>query len=73
MLRDIRNYIKEHREVSLQDIAVHFEMDESALKPILNRFESDGSIKIVTEKKCEGCTMSCMYAGKAPEMIIWCN
>ena len=73
MLRDIRNYIREHRKVSLQDIAVHFGMDESALTPILDRFEADGSIKIVVEEKCAGCTMSCIYAGKAPEMIVWCN
>ncbi len=71
MIREIRNYIKEHGRISTQDLAVHFRMETTALEPILERLEKDGYIDIEIDEKCAGCVDSCVFAEKPIVMILW--
>lgn len=73
MLRDIRQFIKERRRLSMQELSVHFKMDQSALEPILEQLEQRGFIKTDYDRKCTGCSKSCAFAGKPMLIIEWAD
>ncbi|MEA2011687.1 MAG: FeoC-like transcriptional regulator [Verrucomicrobiota bacterium] len=71
MLREIKDYIKEHKKVTLADISIHFDLQSSALEGILQKIESKGNIKIVKAQVCSGC-IGCSCGKKADNTdILW--
>ena len=71
MIREIRDYIKERKRVSMQDLSIHFKMDKSALEAIISRLEKNGNVSVEQDEKCVGCADSCVFAGKPMVIILW--
>ena len=71
MVREIRNFIKERKRVSLQDLSIHFKMDKSALDPILEQLKQRGYITTEHDQECTGCAKSCAFAGEPMVIIQW--
>lgn len=57
----------------MQDLSIHFEMDKSALEPIIDRLEQSKYIKKTFDQKCTGCADSCPFAGEPMVVIEWCR
>jgi putative ferrous iron transport protein C len=54
ILNDVKNYVKTRQQVSLRDIAVHFDVEPEALKGMLNFLVSKGKISRQTSPACAG-------------------
>lgn len=64
LLKELRDYLKEQKVVSLQDAAVHFSMQESALLGLLKIFEKKGEIRQINLESfsCSGeCGKNCTH------------
>ena len=70
MIREIRRYITERGTVTLQDISIHFRMDETALEPLLAMMEQEGYIKVDRQPGCSSCLKACPFAGSKPQVLI---
>lgn len=55
ILADIRRYLAEQRRVSLRDIALHFGIDEAALRGMLATFERKGQVRRIGGARCGSC------------------
>jgi len=73
MVIEIRDFIKERKMLSMQDLSIHFKMDKSALEPIIDRLEQKGEIKKTLDQKCAGCADNCAFAGEPMVLIEWCR
>ena len=62
MLRDIKQYIKTNRRVSLRDISLHFQVDPNALQPMLDLLMKKGTIRCIKNDNCASCG-DCTVAG----------
>lgn len=61
----VRDYLKEKGQASLRDMALTFNMEQEALRPILEQWISKGKVeKLPQGTKCGGGCSSC-----APEQI----
>ena len=59
MLRELRNFVKERKQVSLSEMAIHMHMDKSAVEGMAEQLVARGDIKKVDElPKCKGCVES---------------
>ena len=71
ILTDLRNYIKENHPISLNQLAVHFDMDAESLLPLLEHWEHKGVIqKKVSATSCSGCS-GCKH--DLPIIYDWAN
>lgn len=58
MISAIIEYMRERKTVSLNDLMIHFEIDESAIKPILERLIAKKYINHLN-LECNGCSRDC--------------
>ncbi len=61
ILNDVKNYVKSQRQVSLHEIALHFDMEAEALQGMLDFLVSKGRISQNASPACPGgcsCSMS---------------
>ena len=57
MLRDIQTYIAKHHTVSMADLTLHFQADEEAIEPMVNKLFRKGRVrKIPVPEQCGGCS-----------------
>ncbi len=64
ILSDVRDYVREHGRASLRDIAVKFDLPETAVLEMLAHWERKGVIRRSAEVppcggKCAGCVLQC--------------
>jgi DeoR/GlpR family transcriptional regulator of sugar metabolism len=65
ILRNIRDYLRQHQRVALRDMALHFNMDENALRGMLTQWERKGKLrKLPSGATCGGGCSAC-----SPETI----
>ena len=71
ILKELQQFVAQHKKVSLADLQLHFRIDADALRGMLNRLIRKGRIrKMEHSKKCGGCH-SC--ADEAIEFYEWVN
>ncbi len=70
ILSDLRTYLRERGQSSLQDIALHFDTDPDALRGMLDHWIRKGKVSRMTNASCAsgGCTQ-CDPA--AVEIYAW--
>ena len=57
MLRELRNFIKERKQVSSSEMAIHMKMEKSAVEGMADQLIARGDIiKVDQLSKCKGCT-----------------
>lgn len=60
ILSDIKDYVREQKQVSLKDIAVRFDISESAAIEMIAHWERKGVIRSVhTEETTAPCSNAC--------------
>lgn len=60
ILSDLRNYLRENRRVALADLATHFNIDADALRGMLDKWISKGSLrKLPPGTACGGSCCKC--------------
>ena len=65
ILIQLRDYLKQHRQAPLRDLALTFKMDEQALKPLIEHWVAKGKVeKMPPHTGCQGGCTAC-----APETI----
>ena len=65
ILTQVRDYLKQHRQAPLKDMALTFNMDQQALKPLIEHWIAKGKVeKMPAGTGCQGGCTSC-----APETI----
>ena len=53
ILSDLRSYLKQQRRIALADLVIHFNMDAGALRGMLDKWVSKGSVrKLPLEPSC---------------------
>ena len=62
MLLDIKRYLMERQRVSLQDLALHFDTDDGAMRGMLATWIRKGKISKCDAVACGGCSSSCSTA-----------
>ena len=56
ILTDIRDYLKSKGQAPLRDMALEFNMDQDALRPLLEQWISKGKVeKLPQGTECGGC------------------
>ena len=58
MVSDILKLIRERKLVTLSDLCIHFDMTESAIKPILGQLIRKGYVKHL-QPECNSCSSDC--------------
>jgi len=69
ILTEIKHYIMEHKQVSLTDLALHFETDPEIMKDMLEHWIRKGRVEKVEISSCSGC--SCCKGCGGPDMEIY--
>ena len=70
ILAELRNYIQQRQQVSLADIINHFDVDEQAVRPMLEVWINKG--KIHRKMSTASCGSSCSQCQTAStEFYIW--
>jgi len=64
MLLQVRDYIKKHGQVSTQQLCRHFDIDYTALEPILQRWQQTGSIEAIETENA--CAKKCLQCSQEP-------
>lgn len=62
ILRDVRDYLKQHQHASLNDLAVHFETSSDAMRGMLDQWIAKGSVKFCPASACAACSITCSSA-----------
>ena len=62
MISEIKQYFLEHKVVSLSDLSLHFNVEESAMEQILQLLIKKDFIKFIEQNHksglCDGCAIS---------------
>ncbi|MDD3050927.1 MAG: FeoC-like transcriptional regulator [Candidatus Cloacimonetes bacterium] len=58
MLLELRNYVRQNKQVTLEDLIIHFESSYSAIEPLLSQLEDRNIIEIIN-LTCTGCNSNC--------------
>jgi putative ferrous iron transport protein C len=70
ILQEIKQYVKDRKQASLQDIAVHFDKEPETVRGILDFWVRKGRIKLQTQSP--SCSGSChCSANKSQEIYQW--
>lgn len=70
MISQILEQFREKRVISLSQVAIHFQTDESAMKGMLDSLEQKGYIKNLNDA-CTSCSSSCDSCSFASEKDIY--
>ena len=68
ILTDIQVYLEKCGKISLAELALHFQMDANAMRPLLKRLIHKGRIRLMTGEKCAKC---CDCASEMIEFYEW--
>jgi hypothetical protein len=69
ILTQVRDYLKQHDQAPLRDMALTFQMEPEALKPLLEHWMHKGKVEKLPEgTPCQGCS-SC--APQSIEIYRW--
>lgn len=72
ILSDIRDYLKQRRQCTLSDIALHFDTDADAIRGMLDVWVRKG--KVEKHSATESCGTSCQSCDPAAtEIYSWCD
>ncbi len=72
ILSDIKKYIQQRGQVSLEDIALHFDTEPDAIREMLKIWIRKG--KIIQQKTAASCGSSCNQCDSAStEIYTWTN
>ncbi len=63
ILGDIRNYLKQRNTVSLQDIAIHFDLSEESAALAVEYWIKKGKVRAIAAACGASCGSSCGSAG----------
>lgn len=58
MLRDIKSLLRERGRMSLRELSIHFDIETSALDPMMKTLIDSGQVKAINtweESSCGGC------------------
>jgi hypothetical protein len=70
ILSEIRDYVRERGQVSLRDIALHFDSDPAAVRSMLERWIRKG--KVLRRSLSAGCGGNCNQCDpSATEVYVW--
>ncbi len=71
ILSDIKRYLRERRQVTLADLAVHFDSDPDAMRAMLDQWIRKGRVSRTDLRA--GCAKGCgsCRCGGAMEMYTW--
>lgn len=70
ILSDIRDYLSDHGQATLADIALHFDSEPEAMRGMLERWVSKG--KVERRKVEAACGTSCNRCDPAAmELYVW--
>jgi len=70
ILSDIRNYMQQHGQVSLADIALHFDVEPDAVRGMLDIWIRKG--KVHRRSATSSCGTSCSQCDTAAtEIYVW--
>ncbi|MCP4470372.1 MAG: sugar metabolism transcriptional regulator [Gammaproteobacteria bacterium] len=70
ILRDLKNYVKSHRQVSLKDVALHFDVEPEAARGMLEFWIKNGKIRKHRNPASCGGSCSCSYR-EDDEIYLW--
>lgn len=74
-LFDIKDYLKERRLVSVQDVAYHFRISESLAESLIETWVQKGKVKALSpSSNAGGCSGGCgcgCSGGTAKKMYRW--
>ena len=70
ILSDLRSYLKEHRKVALIDLVNHFNIDAEALRGMLGKWISKGSVRKMPQTAACG-TSCCKCDPTLTELYEW--
>jgi hypothetical protein len=63
MLKETKQLLSERGRLTLRELAIHFDMDTTAMEPILQRLVDKGQVNLLTAgcggSPCSGCTSAC--------------
>lgn len=62
ILRDVRDYLKQHQRASLNDLAHHFGTSPDAMRGMLDQWINKGRIRHCPAAACTSCATSCTSA-----------
>lgn len=70
ILQEIKEYVKKRRQVSLQDLAIHFDKEPDTIRGILDFWVRKGRVKLQTQ--APSCSGSChCSASQSQEIYQW--
>ncbi len=70
ILSQLQDYLRTHRQVSLYELTIHFQMDADALRGILGQLVRKGRVRKLAGKQCGSCH-SCLP--ESLELYQWIN
>ncbi len=68
MIREIKEYIKERKSISLEQLIIHTKMESSALMPILTKLENKKTIELFKPSCASGGCSGCECAASSIEI-----
>ncbi|GGA22097.1 FeoC-like transcriptional regulator [Okeania sp. KiyG1] len=68
ILTDIQGYLEKCGKISLAELALHFQMDANAMRPLLKRLIRKGRIRLMEGEKCASC---CNCSSEMIEFYEW--
>ena len=74
ILLEIKQYIKQHHQVTLSDIKNHFDVSEEAAKGMLSLLVKQGHVQTLDAHGCASgqCSSSCSQANP-DNYYLWCD
>lgn len=70
ILSDLKDYLKSHEQVSLRDVAVRFDVSETAAEGMLEHWERKGKLKRLENSSCSNiCGHNCAACPMQCSMI----
>lgn len=70
ILTELRDYLKQQGQAPLRDMAINFDMDPEALRPLLEQWMAKGRVeKLPAGTACQGGCSSC--APQTVEIYRW--
>jgi len=67
-LRDLKSYLIEHQQVSLNDLSIHFKKPVELIQSMLQHWVQKGQVERI---KIEACKKGCCQSGQDMEIYRW--
>jgi hypothetical protein len=68
MLMELKNYLASRREVSVHEVAAHFDISPEAARRLLEHWVRKGNASRLSLEQCRQCALHC---GKSWEAYQW--